>query len=436
MTWTFTARDGTVTVFESHVDSCEEIDEWGKTWAIGVSNSVKDSAIPIRLVEGRTRVNKVYNDGESFRRDAQIKYLEENLKSVPLRGLYRNLKEEQHPIKAAQYAIYGFVRFYKDHFESRHQYLRAHSEDYFTGSLLAAAAESFKIIAYASFLGTVKSTVVSAYLAAMERGYVPLRWMGEWPKGYLYVWAPPGSPAAAGVPADCVPTPEQLREGEPPKLIKAPPLPVPEVTPAPSDAWERVLSAENPKAALREFIAPFAENAEEQTLLDRLIARVQSIEVAKIQIQDGRRQRRLVAHLVGDKGPVTWSFAEPYQGDVTGLPLSLARLLRLANGSEIATQLWWVRLNTYRGKGRFVDTEWDSVWYEASSADAWDPFRKRPLIPISQESLIHVCHPHLRRAEHEPALCVVSADADGIGEPLPYGTGGVFLREALDMLEG
>jgi hypothetical protein len=255
-------------------------------------------------------------------------------------------------------------------------------------------ALSRKLIGDGSLLDGPQLNLVEDVIRLVEHGVVPVLFRGTYPNGYFVGYAPPG----VEVPASWAPTPADLAAGELKKRtsINRRKLPVPDVPVcAAADAWPG-WTGQAPAAAFRDFAGRMGASA---AVVAALAERVVAVAVS------GRgRTATLVWQLRGPdpKRPMELTCQPPWTGALDGLPIGLARVLRVSNGMELDIVRWL----PYRGARGFA-VAW-ADWEVADNADGL--WTKPPLTPFTDGSDLWACHPARMRGD---TLELVRIDHEG-----------------------
>ncbi|GDY14018.1 hypothetical protein LBMAG53_28960 [Planctomycetota bacterium] len=280
-------------------------------------------------------------------------------------------------------------------------------------------------------------SLAESMLGIFARGYWPLFWRGTWPKGYAVAYCPPEFPQATNIPADCIPTQQQIDEGggipwikgqRKAKPPKPPAIPMPPVIAVvPNTAWKEftgpAFNAERIVAHLAAMFpgqpagtgATLADIPEpSRRYLVELGQRLTGAVVVREPCDDSNPPEAVLRLLFlpqdgkASREPIRLDCRGPYIGGLKGLPASIGQVLRIHNGMALHGGFGDPAWHVYDGK-QFV-MEWD-VWHQANPDDPEDPFPTPPQVPLTDGQDIYLLHPRHRRPDGEPTLHAMSHES-------------------------
>ncbi len=222
-------------------------------------------------------------------------------------------------------------------------------------------------------------------MQTLSAGFFPLMWRGKWPNGYFLAWCPPGR--SSELPPSCRPTQEQLALGDykPPKRkpIDTAIFPVPTDPVVDPVTWKDLVHLPASEAFQRHF-GPVVRTELGRHWFGKILNRVKSVSIGgsarKPELHFAFRSIT-VPDLLNPRPNV---FVEteysiqcqpPYTGDLTGVPIGIAPMLRRHNGITDGSRgrLWWLPWSEKTGYKRI---EW-SFYYPPDNEDGL--FKKQPI---------------------------------------------------------
>ncbi|GDY11949.1 hypothetical protein LBMAG53_08270 [Planctomycetota bacterium] len=244
-------------------------------------------------------------------------------------------------------------------------------------------------------------------------GFFPLYWKGIWPKGYCLAYCPAELPHAK-VPAECVPTPEQLADGDRKRAKPTPMPPCPDYPATSPEGWKELVDRPDRATAFRQHFSPFIHTSDGNELLDLLGKQVSAFKV---------QGKKLIVQFGGD---AYMACKPPWTGSLAAVPPTVGAVIRVHNGMSLfhsggEADEW----RTFNGK-TFPHSDWRD-WWEGDPDDSDNPFPKMPLIPITTTdgSGLWIIHPDKRLPNGEPAAVYLDAR---LGDPDPRPIGEIWLE--------
>lgn len=254
-----------------------------------------------------------------------------------------------------------------------------------------------------------------AIWACFQYGFLPLRWKGTFPDGYLEAYAVPGwSPSE--VPEACRPTSLKVARRAPAKPKR---WPMPQVAVVPPRLWPVGLTGASLVAGVTEHLTRCGTTDHARALAAQVAAHAQGARL--VPARPGTPGEALeLTFRMADGGILTLTAQPPWSGRLTGLTPDLAQVVRVHNGIEALRSPGMSAVaDWYSFDGQRFAVEWD-VWYQGDEDDPEDPFAKVPLAPAKDAGGLFVLHPVERTPAGLPRLDYWSHD--GGHEPFRHGT--------------
>lgn len=263
--------------------------------------------------------------------------------------------------------------------------------------------KSRNLIVGGTYLGGKAAKLAEIFLFSLAAGWIPLAWVGDFPKGYLGIFPIPGR--SAQVPKERLiseATASRTRP-EPAKAIAPSSLPTVKIATAPRKAWDEILGL-SPASAVRAALGPLVVGG--GAAGSAVVKRLSKAAVSVTRAGSVAKPCLALTFTTSDGGTAVLSCNPPWTKRIDHLPPSVAQVLRHYNGMKLSIGAPPPRWHVYDGPGSGFAFDW-KVWEindPKSEPTAW---RRKPLAPFSNGQDLWVCHPARKQGK---TLALVKLD--------------------------